>query len=67
VGLGDSFFWISPQNTQLQVPYADLQLALIGHESLRMLKVAAMATGLTDSQVEDVFFGNAERVFGLRG
>lgn len=67
VGLGDSFFWISPQNTQLQVPYADLQLALVGHESLRMLKVAVMATGLTDSQVEDVFFGNAERVFGLRG
>ncbi len=66
VGLGDSFFWISPQNTQLQVPYADLQLALVGHESLRMLKVAAMATGLTDSQVEDVFFGNAERLFGVQ-
>jgi glutamate-1-semialdehyde 2,1-aminomutase len=65
VGLGDSFFWISPQNTQLQVPYADLQLAMVGHESLRMLKVAAMATGLTDSQVEDVFWGNAARLFGI--
>ena len=65
VGLGDSFFWISSQNTRLQVPYADLQLAMVGHESLRMLKVAAMATGLTDSQVEDVFWGNAQRLFGL--
>jgi glutamate-1-semialdehyde 2,1-aminomutase len=65
VGLGDSFFWISSQNTQLQVPYADLQLAMVGHESLRMLKVAAMATGLTDSQVEDVFWGNAQRLFGI--
>lgn len=64
VALGDSFFWISSQNTQLQVPYADLRLALVAHESLRTLKVAVMATGLTDGEVEDIFHGNSESLFG---
>lgn len=65
VGLGDSFFWISADNTDLDVPYAPLELALVGHESLRMLKVAAMALPLSDSQVEDIFHRNATRLFGL--
>lgn len=62
VGLGDSFLWISASNTELNVPYANLELALVGHESLRALKVAAMSTGLSDSQVEDIFSGNARRL-----
>jgi len=65
VALGDSFFWISADNTDLNVPYAPLDLALVGHESLRMLKVAAMSLGLSDSQVEDIFHRNATRLFGL--
>ncbi len=66
VGLGDSFLWISPSNTDLNVPYADLKLALVGHESLRTVKVAALSTGLNDSQVEDIFFRNGEKLFGLK-
>jgi hypothetical protein len=66
VGLGDSFLWISASNTDLNVPYGDLQLTLVGLESLRMLKIAAMATGLTDSQVEDIFRHNGARLFGLK-
>lgn len=65
VALGDSFFWISADNTQLDVPYARLELALVGHESLRTLKIAAMALRLSDSQVEDIFHGNAKRLFRL--
>lgn len=65
VGLGDSFLWISADNTHLDVPYGKLELALVGHESLRTLRVAAMALRLTDSQVEDIFHGNATRLFGL--
>ncbi len=64
VALGDSFFWISAENTDLKVPYADLQLALVGHESLRMLKIAAMSLRLTDRQIEDIFHRNATRLFG---
>jgi glutamate-1-semialdehyde 2,1-aminomutase len=66
VGLGDSFFWIDSDNTKLQVPYADLQLSLIGLESLRTVKIAAMSTGLSDSQVEDIFCHNARKLFNLK-
>lgn len=65
VALGDSFLWISADNTNLDVPYAKLELALVGHESLRTLKVAALSTRLTDSQVEDIFDKNARDLFGL--
>jgi glutamate-1-semialdehyde 2,1-aminomutase len=65
VALGDSFLWISADNTQLDVPYARLELALVGHESLRTLQVAARSLSLTDSQVEDIVHGNAARLFGL--
>jgi len=67
VAVGDSFLWISPDNTCLDAPYARLELALVGHESLRTLKVAAMSLRLTDAQVEDIFYGNAARLFGLDG
>ena len=65
VALGGSFLWISSNNTDLDVPYGKLQLTLTGLESLRTLKIAAMSTQLTDSQVEDVFYRNAARLFGL--
>ncbi len=65
VSLGDSFFWISDSNTDLNVPYADLQLGLVGHESLRTLKIAAMSLRLTDQQIEDIFHRNATRLLGL--
>ena len=65
VALGDSFFWIAADNTNLDVPYAQLELGLVGHESLRMLKVAALSLGLSDAQVEDVFHRNSTRLFGL--
>jgi glutamate-1-semialdehyde 2,1-aminomutase len=63
VALGDSFLWLNPENTKLDAAYAKLQFSLVGLESLRTLKVAALATGLTDPQVEDIFFGNAARMF----
>jgi hypothetical protein len=65
VALGDSFFWISSDNTNLDVPYANLDLGLVGHESLRTLKIAAMSLRLTDSQVEGIFHRNATRLFRL--
>jgi len=92
VALGDSFLWISADNTNLEVPYiscppvdcnsapisarcgstasvaarppyARLKLALVGHEALRTLKVAAMSTRLTDSQVEAIFYRNGTGLF----
>jgi glutamate-1-semialdehyde 2,1-aminomutase len=65
VALGDSFLWLSSANVRLDAAYADLELALVGHEALRALKVAALSTRLSDPQVEDVFHNNAARLFGL--
>ncbi len=66
VALGDGFFWISAANTDLTVSYGELNLSLIGLESLRMIKIAAMSTRLSDGQVEDIFSGNATKLFGLQ-
>lgn len=65
VAVGDSFFWIAEANADLHVPYAQLELSLVGHEALRTLKVAAMSQRWTDSQIEDVFHRNATRLLGL--
>ncbi len=63
VGLGDNFLWLTPENTKLDAAYANVQFTLVGIESLRTLKVAAIACGLSDEQVEDVFFGNGAKLF----
>lgn len=63
VALGDSFLWLSPENTKLDATYADVQFSLVGHESLRTLKVASVGLGLSDEQVEDIFLHNAARMW----
>ncbi|MFM9962712.1 MAG: amidohydrolase family protein [Planctomycetaceae bacterium] len=63
VGLGDNFLWLTPENTKLDAAYADVQFTLVGIESLRTLKVAAFACGLSDEQIEDLFFGNGANLF----
>lgn len=63
VALGDNFLWLTPENTKLDAGYADVQFALVGHEALRTLKVAAMSLGLTDSQVDDIFLHNAAELW----
>jgi glutamate-1-semialdehyde 2,1-aminomutase len=65
IALGDNFFWISADNANLDVPYGKIDMALVGHESLRTLKVATMSTRMTDSQVEDIFRNNGMELFGL--
>jgi len=65
VAIGDSFLWLNSENTQLTAAYAKLEFALVGHESLRTLKIAAMSLGLSDTQVEDIFGRNARKLYGL--
>ncbi len=66
VAIGDSFVWLSEANTKFGANYAQIQLSLVGHESLRALKLACWNLGLTDSQVEKIFFGNAAELYGLK-
>ena len=40
--------------------------ALVGFETLRALKQACDETGLTRAEVEDVFWGNSQRLWGQR-
>lgn len=65
VSLGDSFLWISAENTELDVPYGRIELATVGHESLRTLKVACQSMRLTDREVEAIFLTNARELWGL--
>ena len=66
VAVGDSFLWLSADNTKLDAAYADVQFELVGLESLRTLKVAAVSLGLTDAQIEDVFLHNATSLWEIK-
>ncbi len=66
VAIGDSFIWLSPENTKFGANYADIQPSLIGHESLRALKLACWNLNLSDTDVEKIFFGNAKDLYGLK-
>lgn len=65
VALGDSFFWLSLENANLRASYGDIRPTLVGLESLRALKLAALNLGLSDSQLESIFFGTAAKLFNL--
>jgi glutamate-1-semialdehyde 2,1-aminomutase len=65
VAIGDSFLWLSKANTDFHVNYADLKPSLVGLESLRVLKTACRTMRLSDSQVEDIFWGNAAQLYEL--
>ncbi len=66
VGVGDTFVWLDKDILPEYAPHgAKLDLAYSGLESLRALKTAATGMGLTDSQVEDIFYGNGARLYGF--
>jgi glutamate-1-semialdehyde 2,1-aminomutase len=65
VAIGDSFLWLSEANTNFTTAYADCRPALIGFESLRAVKQACWNLGLSDSDVEKVFWGNAAQLYNL--
>ncbi len=66
VAFNDSFTWFYDCDHDLG-PYsidANQKFTLVGLECLRALKFACMACGLSNSQVEDVFYNNAVRLYG---
>jgi Tat protein secretion system quality control protein TatD with DNase activity len=65
VAVGDSFHWLTESNTDFSAAYGDFSPALIGLESLRTLKLACWNLGLTDAQVEKIFWGNAAELYKL--
>jgi glutamate-1-semialdehyde 2,1-aminomutase len=66
VALGDSFLWVSAENTDFSAAYADVQPATVGLESLRALKLACHHMRLGDPDIERIFFRNAAELFNLK-
>ena len=64
IALGDSFAVLDADNPIFQTKHCAITPALVGLEHLRSLKWACWSQKLTDTQVEDIFWNNAQRVFG---
>ncbi len=63
VAIGDSFLWLSPENTDYYAPYGEVRPSLIGIEALRALRLSCLNLGLSDTQVQALFSGNFEALF----
>ena len=64
IALGDTFVWLHEGDFPAS-PYGPAHVAFVGFESLRVHKLAARHLRLTDAQVEDIFYGNAARLYDL--
>ena len=65
VAVGDDVHWIFPKDLPDDAYSGKPRPTMVGIESLRALKVAAMSLKLTDSQIEDIFYNNAARLLSL--
>ncbi len=65
LGVADSFLWIYGHTPVWGEDYARIKPVLIGLEHLRSLKWACWSERLPDSAVEDIFWNNAARLFGV--
>lgn len=67
VAIGDTFLWLYEDTVDWNTvaAHAKIQPLLVGHESLRALKLAALRMKLRDSQIEDIFYHNARRMLGM--
>jgi glutamate-1-semialdehyde 2,1-aminomutase len=67
VAVGDEFLWLYENTLDWEhiASYAPIRLFFVGHESLRAMKLAAMRLRLKDPQIEDIFFNNGTRLFGM--
>lgn len=63
VAIGDSFLWLSADNTNFGAAHAAVKPVLIGLESIRALKQACWNLHLTDAEVERVFWQNGAELF----
>ena len=63
VSVADSFLWLYEETPVWGEKHLSIESTLVGLEHLRSLKWACWAERLKDKQVEDIFFGNALRVF----
>lgn len=65
IGVGDSFIWVYQDTPVWGEKHQQVTPPLIGVEALRALKWACWSERLSDRQVEDLFWTNAARLFGV--
>jgi len=66
VAAGDSFVWLYEETPVWGEKHQRIQPVFVGLEHLRSLKWACWSLGLKDSQVEDIFWNNAARLFEVK-
>jgi predicted TIM-barrel fold metal-dependent hydrolase len=66
VAAADSFLWLYGNTPVWGENHMKIDPVLVGLEHLRSLKWACWAARLSDSQVQDVFSRNAQRVLGVK-
>lgn len=66
VAAADSFLWLYEDSPVWKEKQATIKPVLIGLESLRSLKWAAWSEKLSDTAVEDIFWNNAAKLFGIK-
>ncbi len=67
VAAADSFVWLYGDTDVWVEKHQTIRPVFTGLEHLRSLKWACWSQRLSDSQVEDIFWNNAARLFGLDG
>ena len=63
----DSFLWIYGDQPVWGENHMQVAPVMVGLEHLRSLKWACGSEGLSDEQVEDIFYNNAARLFEVEG
>ena len=65
LAVADSFLWLYGHTPVWGEKHTQIHPVLIGLENLRSLKWACWSEKLSDSQVEDIFWNNAAKLFGV--
>jgi len=65
VPVADTFLWLYEQTPVWVEKHLTINPVLTGLEHLRSMKWACWSERLTDTQVEDIFWNNAARLFGV--
>lgn len=64
---GDTFMWLHPEAMQtLRRSEASQHMTLVGIESLLAIQDACLEEGLTESDINDIFYDNAVRLLNLQ-
>lgn len=66
LGVNDTFVWLYETSPVWDELHIKVKPVLVGLEQIRALKWACWSERLSDSQVEDIFWNNAARLFNLR-